>query len=60
MGYNKMGLPLHPETTLEVVHLYVSNLKKSLEFYTEVLRMKVLEEKVQSLRLVMRKMSHFS
>ncbi|TKI86547.1 VOC family protein [Bacillus mycoides] len=40
-----MGFPLHPETTLGVVHLYVSNLKKSLEFYTEVLRMKVLEEK---------------
>lgn len=55
-----MGFPLHPETTLGVVHLYVSNLKKSLEFYTEVLRMKVLEEKVQSLRLVMRTMSHFS
>ncbi len=39
-----MGFPLHPETTLGVVHLYVSNIKKSLEFYTEVLRMKVLKE----------------
>ena len=49
-----MSFQLHPETTLGVVHLYVSNLKKSLEFYTEVLSMKVLEEKVQSLRLGMK------
>ena len=39
-----MSFQLHPDTTLDVVHLYVSNIKKSLEFYTEVLRMKVLKE----------------
>lgn len=44
MGANKMSFQLHPDTTLDVVHLYVSNVKKSLEFYTEVLSMKVLKE----------------
>ena len=44
MGANKMSFQLHPDTTLDVVHLYVSNVKKSLEFYTEVLSMKVLRE----------------
>jgi len=39
-----MSFQLHPETTLGVVHLYVSNIKKSLDFYTEVLSMKVLKE----------------
>lgn len=39
-----MSFQLHPDTTLDVVHLYVSNVKKSLEFYTEVLSMKVLKE----------------
>ncbi|MGQ0420884.1 VOC family protein, partial [Bacillus sp. HC-Mk] len=39
-----MSFQLHPDTTLDVVHLYVSNVKKSLEFYTEVLSMKVLRE----------------
>lgn len=39
-----MSFQLHPDTTLGVVHLYVSNIKKSLEFYTEVLSMKVLKE----------------
>ena len=39
-----MSFQLHPDTTLDVVHLYVSNIKKSLEFYTEVLSMKVLKE----------------
>ena len=40
-----MSFQLHPDTTLDVVHLYVSNIKKSLEFYTEVLRMKVLKRR---------------
>ena len=39
-----MSFQLHPDTTLDVVHLYVPNIKKSLEFYTEVLSMKVLKE----------------
>ncbi len=39
-----MSFQIHPDTTLDVVHLYVSNIKKSLEFYTEVLSMKVLKE----------------
>ncbi|MGG0303842.1 VOC family protein [Bacillus albus] len=39
-----MSFQLHPDTTLDVVHLYVSNIKKSLEFYTEVLSMKVLKQ----------------
>ncbi len=27
-----MSFQLHPDTTIDVVHLYVSNVKKSLEF----------------------------
>ena len=58
-GANKMSFQLHPDTTLDVVHLYVSNVKKSLEFYTEVLSMKVLKKKKQSLHLGMKMMNHF-
>ena len=43
-----MSFQLHPDTTLDVVHLYVSNVKKSLEFYTEVLSMKVLKEEIKT------------
>lgn len=39
-----MSFQLHPNTTLGVVHLYVSNVKTSLTFYTEVLRLKVIKE----------------
>ncbi|PED09675.1 VOC family protein [Bacillus pseudomycoides] len=39
-----MDFRLHPSTTLDTVHLYVSNLQQSLAFYTDVLRLKVVRE----------------
>ncbi|MBC6974561.1 VOC family protein [Bacillus sp. Xin] len=39
-----MSFQLHPNTTLGLVHLYVSNLQQSLAFYTDVLRLKVVKE----------------
>ncbi|WP_242145490.1 MULTISPECIES: VOC family protein [unclassified Bacillus cereus group] len=39
-----MSFQLHPNTALGIVHLYVSNIKKSREFYTNVLQFKVIQE----------------
>ncbi|KEK26286.1 VOC family protein [Bacillus gaemokensis] len=39
-----MSFQLHPSTTLGVVHLHVSNVKTSLAFYTDVLRLNVIQE----------------
>lgn len=38
-----MSFRLHQRTTLGLVHLYVSNVKRSLAFYTDVLQLKIVK-----------------